>query len=190
MNSVNFNLVLASGSPRRSQLLRESGYQFEIRTKDVEEIYPDDLPVREVPEYLAKLKAGASKDSLAENEVMLTADTIVLQNNIIFGKPKDRNDAIRILGELSGKMHEVITGVCLVSQNKQTTFSVVSKVFFEELTREEIEYYIDNFEPFDKAGAYAIQEWMGHCKIAKIDGSYSNIMGLPMETVYKELAAF
>lgn len=183
-------IILASKSPRRSQLLRESGFNFEIKTVDVEEIYPDDLPVREVAAFLAELKATAAKNLLQNGEILLTADTIVLQDEMIFGKPRDREDAFNILKRLSGNMHEVITGVCLVSKEKSHTFSTVSRVYFEPMTDEEIVYYIDKFQPYDKAGAYAIQEWIGHCKISRIEGTYSNIMGLPMESVYKALREF
>lgn len=190
MDFLNKKLILASKSPRRSQLLREAGFTFEIRTREVEEIYPPDLPKRDVAAYLAELKAIAVKDLLEDDEIILTADTIVLQNDTIFGKPKDRPDAVNILKKLSGTMHEVITGVCLLSKTKTSTFSVVSKVFFESMTEEEISYYIDKYQPYDKAGAYAVQEWIGHCKISRIEGTYSNVMGLPMEAVYRKLSEF
>ncbi len=183
-------ILLASKSPRRHQLLKEAGFNFEIKTIDVEEVYPEDLPNREVAAYLAELKAMAAKHLVKNGEILLTADTIVIQDNTIYGKPKDRADAIRILKKLSGKMHEVITGVCLLSNEKSQVFSTVSRVHFEPISEEEITYYIDHYQPFDKAGAYAIQEWIGHCKISKIEGTYSNIMGLPMESVYKKLMAF
>lgn len=186
----NRKIILASKSPRRSQLLREAGFNFEVKTAEVEEIYPEELPQRQVAAYLAELKADAAKHLLQNGDILLTADTIVIQGNEIFGKPKDRQDALNILEKLSGNMHEVITGVCLVSMEKSHTFSTVSKVYFEPLSREEIEYYIDQYEPYDKAGAYAIQEWIGHCKISKIEGTYSNIMGLPMEAVYRQLRDF
>jgi septum formation protein len=186
----NRKILLASKSPRRHQLLREAGFNFEVKTMDIEEIYPEDLPNREVAAYLAELKATAAKHLLKNGEILLTADTIVIQDNIIYGKPKDRADAINILKKLSANMHEVITGVCLMSAEKSHTFSTISKVYFEPISDEEIAYYLDNYQPYDKAGAYAIQEWIGHCKISKIEGTYSNIMGLPMETVYKKLMAF
>ena len=190
MNALKRNIILASKSPRRSQLLEAAGFNFTVKVKEVEEIYPDSLPPREVAEYLAKLKADASREFLITDEIILTADSIVLLNNTIFGKPKDAADAFHIIRTLSGKMHEVITGVCLLSKTKEVSFSAISKVYFEALSDEEIHYYVDNFKPFDKAGAYAIQEWIGLCKISKIEGAYSNIMGLPVERVYREMEQF
>ena len=190
MNALQRNIILASKSPRRSQLLKAAGFSFTVKAKEVVEIYPDDLPPREVAEYLAKLKANASREFLVDDAILLTADSIVLLDNIIFGKPKDAADAFRIIKKLSGKMHEVITGVCLLSKDKEVSFSAISKVYFDTLTDEEIHYYVDNFKPFDKAGAYAIQEWIGLCKISKIEGAYSNIMGLPVERVYREVEQF
>lgn len=190
---LNFNkkIILASKSPRRSLLLNQAGFSFEIKTKDVEESYPDNLPALDVAPFLAEKKANACMDFLtAENEILLTADSVVILDNIIYGKPEDYEDAKRILSNLSGRIHEVVTGVCLASLNKKKVFASVSKVHFNTLTNEEIEYYIEKEKPYDKAGSYAIQEWIGLCKISKIDGTYSNIMGLPMEAVYKELIAF
>ena len=184
------NLILASKSPRRKELLERSNIPFIIRTLEVEEIYPDSLPKIEVAEYLAILKAEAARPNLAENEIVFGADSIVILKDTIYGKPKDAEDAHHILRQLSGQPHEVITGVCLLSKNKKVSFSAVSKVWMEELTEEEISYYVDTFKPFDKAGGYAIQEWIGLCKISKIEGTYSNIMGLPTEMVYRELRAF
>jgi len=183
-------LVLASKSPRRKELLERSKIPFTIRTLDVEEVYPDTLPKNEVAEYLAVLKAEAALPKLADNEIVLGADSIVILEDTIYGKPTDAEDARRILRQLSGKTHEVITGVCLLSKNKKVSFSGVSKVWMEELTAEEIAYYVETFKPFDKAGAYAIQEWIGLCKISKIEGTYSNIMGLPTEMVYRALGEF
>ena len=191
MNS-NFSfskIILASKSPRRSQLLEAGGFAFEVRTREVEETYPPETPVDEVAEFLARKKAHACKDFLdADDEVLLAADCVVVHENTIYGKPRDYNDAFRILKNLSGNEHRVITGVCLLSKNKEKTFSGVSKVFFAPLSDEEIDYYIREYQPYDKAGAYAIQEWIGWCKILRIDGTYSNIMGLPMSLVYQELS--
>jgi septum formation protein len=183
-------IILASKSPRRSQLLSQAGFQFEIKTKEVEEDFPETMPVEEVAEFLAIKKATASKDVVKEDEVLLAADSVVILNDTIYGKPKDRADAQNILKALSGQQHQVITGVCLLSQNKQVSFSGVSKVHFKELSAEEIDFYIDKYQPYDKAGAYAIQEWIGLCKIHKIEGTYANIMGLPVDLVYKHLAEF
>lgn len=186
----NHRLVLASKSPRRKELLERSNIPFTIRTMDVEEVYPDILPKAEVAEYLAVLKAEAGLPKIGDDEIILGADSIVILNNTIYGKPKDAEDAHHILRQLSGKAHEVITGVCLISKSKKVSFSAVSKVWMEELSEEEIAYYVETFKPFDKAGAYAIQEWIGLCKISKIEGTYSNIMGLPTEMVYRALGKF
>ena len=148
------------------------------------------METEKVAEYLAEKKAKASLEFLQNDEILLTADSIVVLKNEIFGKPKDYEDACRIIRKLSGNEHKVITGVCLLSKSKKVTFSGVSKVKFEPLSDEEIDFYVRNFEPYDKAGAYAIQEWIGLCKISKIEGTYSNIMGLPMELVYRHLAEF
>ncbi len=183
-------LILASKSPRRSQLLTEAGFQFEIKTKDVEEIYPNQLTPQQVPLFLAEKKAKACKDFLKKGKIILAADTIVTKGNNIYEKPTDKKDAERILTKLSGKWHAVITGVCLLSKKKKVSFIGVSKVKLEKLSATEIDYYIEKFQPYDKAGAYAIQEWIGLCKISKIKGTYSNIMGLPVDLVYRYLQAF
>lgn len=189
---MNFNkkIILASKSPRRSQLLSEAGFEFEIKTTDVEETYPDSLPVEEVAAYLARKKALAAQSFIESNNVLLAADSIVVLGNTIFGKPKDEQDAVRILQALSGQTHHVITGVCLKSDTQEKVFSGVSKVYFDNLSRSEIDYYIKKFQPFDKAGAYAIQEWIGLCKIKKIEGTYANIMGLPVQMVYEYLQKY
>lgn len=190
MSPLKKKLILASKSPRRSQLLKEAGFTFEIRTREVEENYPAELAVEQVAPYLARKKALASKDLIQAGEILLAADSVVIVDGQIFGKPADKTEALSMLTGLSGKMHQVITGVCLLSGEKEKTFSSVSKVFFEPISREEINYYIDRFKPFDKAGSYAIQEWIGLCKISRIEGTYSNIMGLPVHLVYKELLDF
>ncbi|MFK8103667.1 MAG: Maf family nucleotide pyrophosphatase [Saprospiraceae bacterium] len=190
MNVLDKKIILASKSPRRSQLLREAGFQFEIKTKETPEDFPDELPVEEVAAYLARKKALAAKSFLENGKVLLAADTIVTLDQEIFGKPTDAADARRILRALSGKEHLVITGVCLLSTQQEKTFSGVSKVFMDELTAEEIDYYIEQFQPYDKAGAYAIQEWIGLNKISKIEGSYVNIMGLPVQMIYQALQSF
>lgn len=184
------NLILASKSPRRKQLLEMAGIPFKIRTKEVEEDYPADLAVMEVAPFLARKKAHACRDFIEGDAILLSADSVVIQSGIIYGKPVDRNDAKRILSILSGQMHTVVTGVCLLSKDKEKIFAGHSQVFFDELSEAEIDYYIDTYKPYDKAGAYAIQEWIGLCKINKIEGTYANIMGLPVDLVYKELQAF
>ncbi|MGB1217143.1 MAG: Maf family protein [Saprospiraceae bacterium] len=184
-------IVLASKSPRRSQLLQEAGFDFEVRTCEVEEEYPADLPVEDVAAYLARKKARESKHLLQnEQEILIAADSIVVMGDTIYGKPKDYEDACRTLKTLSDNSHQVITGVCILNHEKIQSFSSVSKVFMSPLSHEEIEYYIKTFEPYDKAGSYAIQEWIGLCKISRIEGTFSNIMGLPVEKLYRELMRF
>lgn len=187
----NKRLILGSKSPRRAHLLREAGFSFVIRPKDVEESYPETIPPEEVATFLAQKKARAMLEFLeTEGDILLTADSVVLLGDEIFGKPTDREDAARILRRLSGNRHRVITGVCLRSQEKELLFAGESVVYFEPLSEEEITYYIDHFQPYDKAGAYAIQEWIGLCKISKIEGTYANIMGLPVDMVYERLQEF
>ncbi len=180
-------LVLASKSPRRKQLLAEAGFEFDVKTKEVDESYPPELDVYKVAEYIALKKAAACQEFLVEDTIALAADTTVIQGDQLFGKPKDRDDAIRILKLLSGTTHDVVTGVCLFTADKQESFSRTSTVHLDPMTLEEIEFYVDTYEPYDKAGAYGVQEWIGHCKISKIEGTYTNIMGLPVEGVYKAL---
>ena len=187
---LSWNIVLASKSPRRQNLLKELGFEFEIKTKEIEEIYPPKLKKEEVAIFLSELKAAAFKDDLKENDLVLTSDTIVCLNDEIIGKPTDREDSINMLGKLSGNKHEVITAVTLFSTEKQHTFYDVTEVYFKELSAEEIEYYVDKYEPFDKAGSYGIQEWIGYIGIEKINGSYFNVMGLPVKRVYDEILKF
>lgn len=185
------DIILASKSPRRSQLLQQAGIPFRIQTLDVEESYPAELPSLDVAPFLAHKKANGVQELLQkENQVLLTADSVVILNDTIYGKPANREEAIKVIGELSGNKHTVVTGVCLKSMAKEVVFSGISHVFFEVLTPEEIEYYVDNFQPYDKAGSYAIQEWIGLCKISRIEGTYHNIMGLPVDLVYQQLGEF
>ncbi len=181
------NIVLASKSPRRKELLGNIVADFEIRTKEIEEIYPPELDASLVPEYLAKLKASAFTETMADDELIITSDTVVTMNDEIYGKPKDREDAIRILSELSGKSHDVITGVCLRLKDKEVVFSETTRIHFKALSIEEIEYYIDNYQPYDKAGAYAIQEWIGMIGIERMEGDYFNVVGLPLFRLNQEL---
>jgi septum formation protein len=191
MKIFDYPIILASQSPRRSQLLSQAGFQFEVSPLDIEETYPDTLPKIDVAPYLAEKKAIAALEQFKHSPaIILTADSIVLLNDVIYGKPKDAEDARYILSQLSGQVHTVITGVCLAQAHKRKVFSGISKVHFESLTAEEIDFYVTNYKPFDKAGAYAIQEWIGLCKVKKIEGTYANIMGLPMELVYRELLEF
>jgi septum formation protein len=183
-------IILASQSPRRKQLLAEAGFVFDIKVSDVEESFPAEMPVMQVPEFLAHKKAMASKGFATENEIIIASDCVVILEGVIYGKPENYDDAVRILRALSGKMHQVVTGVCLMDDVQTVLFSGVANVYFKEINDEESRYYIEKFQPYDKAGAYAIQEWIGLCKIEKIEGTYSNIMGLPMDLVYEKLNLF
>lgn len=184
----NYQIILASKSPRRRQLLEEAGLPFHVKTLEVEENYPDDLAVEEVPVYLAKKKARASQAFLqSEKDVILAADSVVILDGVIYGKPADEAEAHAMLAKLSGQEHQVITGVCLLTKNQEIAFGDLTKVKFAPLSKADIDYYVSNFQPFDKAGSYAIQEWIGLCKIEKIEGTYANVMGLPVERIWKEL---
>lgn len=182
--------MLGSKSPRRSELLRLAGIPFELRCGDVEEIYPETLPLKEVPEYLARLKAEPLLSGLAPDELLLTADTIVLLEGEIIGKPIDAEDADRMLHRLSGKTHEVISGVCLSNSSGSHSFSCLTKVHFRELRDEWITAYIRECNPLDKAGSYAIQEWIGLAGIERIEGDYSNVVGLPVQALIRALSQF
>ena len=185
-----YKLILASSSPRRQQLMQEAGFEFEVRLREVPEVYPDTLPVEQVPEYLARLKASAFNGDLQEDELLITADTIVSIHGKVVGKPHDRQQAVAMLRELSGNKHTVISGLCLTTVREQKSCSVCTDVFFRELTEKEIVYYVDRYKPFDKAGAYGIQEWIGYVGIERIDGSFYNVMGLPVQTLCRELKEF
>ena len=186
-----YHLILASQSPRRQYLLKELGLNFEIRTTNVPEEYPGHLKHEQIAIYLAEQKADSFDTSrLDAKALIIAADTIVCIDDEILGKPGNYKEAVRMLTKLSGKKHEVITAVCLKTKTKRRTFFTVSSVYFKELSIEEIDYYIENFEPFDKAGGYGIQEWIGYIGISKIEGSYFNIMGLPVKEFYEELLTF
>jgi septum formation protein len=189
-NLNNYRIILASRSPRRQQLLAELGLKFEVISRDFDETYPEDLVGEEIARYIAIKKASSFIAEIADNEIVITADTIVWCNNRVLGKPKDAEEAIVILREISGNTHEVITAVSLVSNVKQVAFCVSTRVTFEILTEEELKFYIDKFKPFDKAGAYGIQEWIGLVACSRIDGSYFNVVGLPVQRLYKELQNF
>jgi len=183
-----FQVILASQSPRRQHLMTELGIPFEIIVNhDLEETYPPGLTKEEIPVYLARLKARAAMSEVSDKTLLITADTIVWLEGQVVNKPVDHADAIRILHLLSGNMHEVITGVCLTLPDKQHTFYASTFVYFSDLTENEISYYIDKWQPYDKAGAYGIQEWIGYIGIERIDGSYFNVMGLPVQRLYQEL---
>ena len=185
-----YKIILASGSPRRQQFFNDLYIDFEIRLKDIEEIYPDELQDIEITNYLAQLKSNAFEGEIAANEILITSDTIVWLNSKALGKPKDYDDAFAILKSLSNETHEVITSVCFKTIKKTETIFDVTKVTFNQLSDEAIHYYIENYNPFDKAGAYGIQEWIGLVGITKIDGSYTNVVGLPTEKVYHYLNHF
>ena len=188
---TNYKVILASASPRRQELLSGIDQEYELRTlPDIDESFPDDLPHEQVAEYLARKKATAYTDALKEDELLITADTVVLLNGLILGKPDDREDARRMLRMLSGKRHRVITGVCLTSRQKSHSFSDTAWVTFGDLTDQEIDYYLDRYNPMDKAGAYGVQEWIGYVGVDKIEGSYFNVMGFPIYKVYRELKRF
>lgn len=178
-------ILLASGSPRRSELLKQGGYDFRQLSPEVEEVWPEDLPVPEVPEFLAELKAESMEPHRAEGEIILAADSVVILDGEIMGKPQNREEAVQFLNRLSGEEHEVITGLCLLSDDIKLLGSEVALVSMADLTTEEISFYIDNYKPYDKAGAYGIQEWLGLCRVTDIRGNYSNIMGLPMYLLYE-----
>lgn len=186
----NKHLILASGSPRRQHFLRELDLDFEIRLKKVDEIYPDHLKAEEITDYLVKLKADPFKNDLKKEDVLITSDTIVWLDKKAIEKPKDRNDAISMLQLLSNKTHTVISSVCFTSIKKQVVFHDFTHVQFNKLTIEEIQFYVDKYKPFDKAGSYGIQEWIGYIGIKKIDGSYFNVMGFPVQMFYQELLKF
>lgn len=186
-----FEIILASASPRRRFLLGELGLKFESRgNHELDESYPDHLQSEAIPLYLAKLKARSYTSCLKEKTILITADTIVWLNHEVIGKPHDMEDAKEMLHKLSGKMHFVYTGICLTSLRKETSFTAETKVFFRNLTAAEIDYYVSRFNPVDKAGAYGIQEWIGYIGVERIEGSYFNVMGLPVQKLYNALIHF
>ena len=186
----NKRIVLASNSPRRRELLAGLGLPFEVRVlQGVDESYPDDLPVSEVALYIAGKKAEAYRETLADDELVITADTVVIVDDEILGKPVDEADAVRMLRAISGRTHQVTTGVCLLTHEKDYRFSVTTDVTFKTLTDHEIHYYIEHYHPFDKAGAYGIQEWIGYIGVTGLRGSYYNVMGLPVQRIYEAIQA-
>jgi septum formation protein len=185
-----FHIILASGSPRRQQFFKELGIDFEIRLKEIEEVFPIELKAAEITNYLAELKASAFENQLQPNDILITSDTIVWHQGQCLGKPKDDADAFQMLQSLSDATHEVITSVCFKTVAKTETFFAITKVTFQTLSNQEIRYYLDNYKPFDKAGSYAIQEWIGAIGISKIEGSYTNVVGMPMHLVYEKLKTF
>ncbi|KOY87408.1 septum formation inhibitor Maf [bacterium 336/3] len=184
------SIILASGSPRRKQLLASLDLDFHVQTKDTPEDFPNEMPIAEVPMFLARRKAEAFLQDIQNKHLVITADTIVSVENSILNKPQNEEEAFTMLQKLSGKMHEVITGVCLMNKQKTYVFSDITKVFFKALTQEEIRYYIEKYKPYDKAGSYGAQEWLGMVAIHHIEGSYFNVMGLPIHKLYEELNQF
>jgi septum formation protein len=181
-------IILSSNSPRRKELLAGLGIPFEVKVMSgIDESYPEGLSVEEIPQYIAEQKAAAYQ--IADDEIIITADTVVVLNNEILGKPSDEEEAKKMLHALSGKTHLVITGVSLKSKEKQRTFSVVSEVTFKSLSNQEIDYYVNHYHPLDKAGAYGIQEWIGYIAVTSLNGSYFNVMGLPVQRIYEELTS-
>lgn len=191
MVAKDYKIILASNSPRRKELLAGIDVQFEVRViQDIDESYPADLPTKDIAEYISHKKAAVYQQQMAPDELIITADTIVVLGDEVMGKPHDEADARRMLGELSGQTHQVITGVTLTTIQKQISFSVETDVTFKQLSDSEIGYYVSHYKPFDKAGAYGIQEWIGHIGVTGLQGSYFNVMGLPVQRIYEALRQF
>lgn len=186
-----YHIILASNSPRRKELLAGIDLPFDIRViKGIDESYPEELPTKDIAEYISRKKAMAYRETMGQDELVITADTVVILGDEVMGKPKDEQDAKRMLHELSGQTHHVITGVTLTTKERQTSFSVKTDVTFKQLSDEEIDYYVANYHPMDKAGAYGIQEWIGHIGVTGMSGSYFNVMGLPVQRIYEALKRY
>jgi septum formation protein len=186
-----YHIILASNSPRRKELLAGLDIPFDVRVIDgIDESYPDDLATHGIAQYISQKKAAAYRLSMASDELVITADTIVVLGTHVMGKPHDAAEAQAMLRELSGRTHQVITGVTLTTTDRQTSFSVITDVTFKAFTDDEINYYVSNYRPFDKAGAYGIQEWIGHIGVTALNGSYFNVMGLPVQRIYEALKTF
>jgi septum formation protein maf len=191
MSFKDYHIILASNSPRRKELLRGLDIAFDVRVQpDIAEDYPADTAPADVAAYISREKANAYKDTIAENELIITADTVVIVGNEILGKPHDDAEAKDMLHKISGRKHQVVTGVCLTTTEKQRCFSVSTDVTFKNLKEEEIDYYIETYSPLDKAGAYGIQEWIGYIGVTALEGSYFNVMGLPVQRIWEELNRF
>lgn len=189
-NLEQYEIILASKSPRRQQLLIDLGLKFTVQSMDIAEVFPPGLGMTEVPVYLAELKAEAFRPQLKQNQLVITADTIVWLDGNVLNKPADYADGFRMLKDLSGKKHQVVTGVCLLTTTKKVSFFASTDVWFKSLSDEEIHFYLENYRPYDKAGAYGIQEWIGYVGINHIEGSFFNVMGLPVQSLYEHLKAF
>jgi len=190
MVEIKKKIILASGSSRRKELMKQMGFKFEVVSAEVDESYPADLSIIKVAQYIALKKADAVRDLAGKETIVITADTVVWKDKRIYGKPQNKGEAKQILWELSGNRHSVSTGVCMFSAEKQVVFHEVSKVYFRELNGHEIDYYVDNYNTLDKAGAYAIQEWIGITGVYKVEGDFFNVVGLPTARVFEELMNF
>ncbi len=189
-SAFKYKIILGSGSPRRQQLLKDAGYEFTVRSLDADESFPSTLKAEQIALYLSEKKASVYPDKLKTDELLITADTIVWVDDIVLNKPAGEFEAKQMLQLLSGKMHQVFTGVCISGAEKKISFTDETKVWFKNLSEPEIDFYIKNYKPFDKAGSYGAQDWLGLIAIEKIEGSYFNVMGLPVHRVYKELQKF
>ena len=188
---IPYKIILASNSPRRKELLAGLDLQFEVRVlQGIDESYPHDLPTLKIAEFISKKKADAYVETMADDELVITADTVVILGDEVMGKPYDEADAKRMLGELSGQTHQVATGVTLFTRERQMSFSVATDVTFKQLSADEIDYYVHTYHPMDKAGAYGIQEWIGYIGVTALKGSYFNVMGLPVQRIYEALKTF
>ena len=188
--NLNYKIILASKSPRRKDLLSGLDIPFEVIIHEVDESFPDGMAMEEIPVYLSKVKAAPFVDEVDDRTIVITADTIVWIEGEVLGKPNDYEHAYEMLRKLSGKKHVVVTGVCLTSKKKQVSFAATTDVYFKELSNREIAYYLENYQPYDKAGSYGVQEWIGYIAIHRIEGSYFNVMGLPVQRLYEELIKF
>ena len=187
---MNRKIILASKSPRRLELMKMAGFEFTIDSRNVSEEHPTGMAVELIPSYLAQKKAKVFLNDISDNEIVIGADTVVILDGKIYEKPGNAEEAIEMLSKLSGRMHQVITGVCILSKQKELVFSETTKVYFNPITRDEIEFYVNQYKPFDKAGSYACQEWIGAIAINKFEGDYFNVVGLPINRVYQELKKF
>ncbi len=186
----NYNIILASNSPRRKELLAGLDIDFKVSVlPDISEDYPDDIPASDIARYISEQKAKAYKSLIGENDLVITADTVVIVGDDILGKPKCEEEAREMLEKISGRTHQVVTGVCLTTKAFQRSFRVSTNVTFKQLKDEEISYYIEHYKPYDKAGAYGIQEWIGYVGVTSLEGSYFNVMGLPVQRIWEELTA-
>lgn len=185
-----YRLILGSASERRKQFFKDLGLEFQVLVKEIDETFPEELKSFNITNYIAQKKAKAFEGSLQENEIVVTSDTLVLIEDEVLGKPKTEQEAKNMLKKLSGNVHCVITSVCIKSNYKESLFYDITKVYFRALSEEEIDFYVENYQPYDKAGSYAIQEWIGHIGIVKIEGSYNNVVGFPTEKFYQELKNF